>query len=182
MGRGAAAAATRNTEAGAGQNATYFNQGQDAFNTVFPQLVNQANQGLSPADKASLNTASQQSLGGTNASAVGAGGLAATRTRNAGAMAPALAAAAQSAQRQNSANALGTEGKSIAMKQAALSALEGLYGTSSGAGNQALQGSNQALEQWNKADANTQAWMKMVTDLAGSAADAFGSYQQNKGD
>jgi hypothetical protein len=107
MARGTAQEAKQNAGAGASQNATYSGRANDAFNAVFPQLQNQAQNGLPQADQAALNTASQQSIGGSNAGAAGQANLAAARTRNAGAYAPAVAESVRSGQRQNSENALG---------------------------------------------------------------------------
>jgi hypothetical protein len=67
MARGTAQEAKQNAGAGASQNATYSGRANDAFNAVFPQLQNQAQNGLPQADQAALNTASQQSIGGSNA-------------------------------------------------------------------------------------------------------------------
>jgi hypothetical protein len=172
MARGTAQEAKQNAGAGASQNAAYAGRASDVYNSLFPQLQNQAANGLPMADQAALNTASQQSLGGSQAGAVGAGNLMAARTRNAGGATAAIAESARSGERQNSQNALGTVGKNIAAKQMALQAMQGLYGENANAGNNALQGSNSAIAQQNQADANTMAWTKMFVDAASNVGAA----------
>jgi hypothetical protein len=183
MGRGAAGQAKQNAQAGADQNQAYSGHASEAFNAVFPQLQQQSQNGLSQSDQAALNTASQQSLGGSNSGAAGQANLAGARTRNAGAFAPAVAESARAGMRQNSENALGTVGKNIAAKQAAMQALQGLYGTSAQAGIGSLGASNQAIQDWNQADQNSMGWAKMLTDLAGTGISAyFGSKGGGGGD
>jgi hypothetical protein len=176
MGRGAGKQAQQNAEAGAGQNQAYAGRASDVYNSLFPQLQNQAQNGLSMSDQAALNTASQQSLGGANAAVAGGGDLAAARTRNAGGYAPAVAESAREGMRQNSQNALGTVSKNIAAKQSAQQALQGLYGTSAQAGIGSLGASNQGVHEWNVADAqsaqNALGWAKFLEQ---AGMDAFGA-------
>lgn len=88
-------------------------------------------QGFAPKDLAAMNTASQQSLGGSTAGAVGEGDLTASRTRNAGGYGAANAEAVRSGERQLSENALGVQGEDAKLKelhqQAGLSGLSDLY-------------------------------------------------------
>src|SRR5579872_7253093 len=122
MARGAAKDAFSNAGAASGTANQLQQQGNSVFHTLFPGLKQQAqhpqgmggdlntilstinsgagnenniiNQGAQAA-----NTASQQSLGGSVAGAVGQGNLQAARTRNSGAFAPALDEAARQGQR-----------------------------------------------------------------------------------
>jgi hypothetical protein len=166
MGRGAAREAKQNAQAGAGQNQAYAGRATDVYNSLFPQLQNEAQNGLSMSDQAALNTASQQSLGGANAAVAGGGDLAAARTRNAGGYAPAVAESAREGMRQNSQNALGTVSKNIAAKQAAERALQGLYGTNAEAGIGSLNASTSAVNAETQADQQTMANTKMWLDFA----------------
>ena len=68
--------------------------------------------GYSTADKNAMTTASNQSLGGAVAGAVGQGNQTAARTRNAGGYATALDDAVRNAGRTQSQNALGVQEKS----------------------------------------------------------------------
>lgn len=122
---------TQNVFQGANANAN------DLYSKLFPILQGEATnpQGYSPKDVSAMNTASQQSIGGSTAGAVGEGNLAAARTRNAGAFAPALDEAARSGTRQLSENALGIQQKNADLKQkqqqAGIAGLGGLYGQNS---------------------------------------------------
>ena len=130
---------------------------QQLYAKLFPQLEQEAMNptGFSPTDLAAMNTASQQSVGGSTAGAVGEGNLEAARTRNAGGFAPVLDEAVRSGQRQLSQNAVGIQGENANLKesqrQAGLKGLEGLYGTNTqdmlsalGLGNQATNALTQA--------------------------------------
>jgi hypothetical protein len=177
MARGAQKAAMTNTGIGQDNAKALNGRATDVNNVLFPQLQQRAEQGLTPGEKATMNTASQQSLGGSNAGAVGSADLYAARTRNAGAMQPALDESVRSGQRQNSTNALNTEGKSLDMKTRALAALQGLYGTDVQGGNQALGESNNAIGQWtnasNSTNANALAWAKFAAQALSGAATGF---------
>jgi hypothetical protein len=121
--------------------------------------------GFTPAEKAQQNTAAQQSAGGTNAGAVGSGGLYAARTRNAGAGASAIGAASRAAGANLSRAAVGTEVKSADLGQqnqrAALGGLEGLNSTELTGGENALNLSNQALKGASDSSADNP-WMKIL--------------------
>ena len=119
----------QSTYSGASSNAN------NLYKQLFPILQGEATnpQGYSPKDLAAMNTASQQSVGGSTAGAVGEGNLEAARTRNAGAFAPALDEAARQGTRQLSQNAVGIQGKNADLKQrqqqAGIEGLGSLYGT-----------------------------------------------------
>lgn len=121
--------------------------------------------GYTPAQKASINTAAQQSAGGTTAAAVGQGGLYAARTRNAGAGQAAIGAANRAAGEDLSRRAVGTEVQNAQLGQenqrAALGGLSSLYGRELGGGESALGLSNQALQGASQSsEANP--WMKIL--------------------
>lgn len=121
--------------------------------------------GYTPSQKASINTAAQQSAGGSTAGAVGQGGLYAARTRNAGAGQAAIGASNRAAGSNLSRNAVDTEVQSANLGQqnqrAALGGLQGLYGTELSGGENALGLSNQALQGANQSAANNP-WMKLL--------------------
>ena len=104
--------------------------------------------GYAPSDLAAMNTAAQQSAGGSMSGAVGQGALLASRTKNAGTPAAAIARSAEAAGGNLSRAAVGTQAENADLKQrqqqAGLSGLEGLYGTN-------LSGSLNALGLGNSA-------------------------------
>lgn len=110
-------------------------RGADVYNELFPQLSHEATnpQGYGTIGLNAMNTANQQSLGGSNAAAVGEGANLAARTRNAGAYAPMVTEANRAGARQASQNALGIQAQNENLRQSqqqqALKALQGLYGT-----------------------------------------------------
>lgn len=127
------------------------------YNSLFPQFTAEAvnPQGFTPGETASINTAAQQSVGGSTAGAVGQGSLRAARTRNSGGSDMALDESVRSGQRALSEDALGVQGENAMLKetqrQEGLQGLSGLYGTNQsgmlsalGLGNQATQTGTQA--------------------------------------
>jgi len=164
MARGQQQQATKTYNAAQGQLGTENNlfgaeQGNAnaLYSKLFPTLSAEATnpQGYGPTDLAAMNTASQQSVGGSTAGAVGEGNLTAARTRNSGGFAPALDESVRSGQRQLSENAVGIQGENAKLKQAqqqaGISGLTGLYGTNSDAMLKALGLGNQSLEVENQA-------------------------------
>ena len=166
MGRDAASEASQNVKTGQQYSGNLMQGGQGIFNTIAPALTAQAQNGIAPADKAAMNTASQQSLGGANASAAGQGALMEARTRNAGSAAPAIEESARNAMRQGSQNAVGIEAQNYAAKQAGLQGLQGLYGTNTNAALNALGLSTNAVNAQTAADAQTQSVPMGYTNLA----------------
>lgn len=79
---------TANTAAttAAGTSAALQSNAGGLYNVEAPALINEATHpaGYAPTDLAAMNTAAQQSAGGSEAAAVGQGGLKAARTHNAG--------------------------------------------------------------------------------------------------
>lgn len=137
-----------------GEATSTFNANTDRSNALygqlFPMLTKEATNplGFDPKDLAAMNTASQQSVGGSTAGAVGEGNLMAARTRNAGAFQPALDEAARQGTRQLSENALNTQTKNAMLResnrQAGIKGLGGLYENSQDALLKALGLGNEA--------------------------------------
>lgn len=123
-----------------------------AWNALFPTLVGDATnpQGLSATEKANDLTASNQSIGGGVASAVGMGNLAAERTKNPGAFGAALDASAKHGMETASKNALGVEMASSNMahekQQRAIAELGALYGTNVKGLSEMMDNANKALD------------------------------------
>jgi hypothetical protein len=123
----------------------------NVYGGLEPQLQAEAAapSGYTPTQKASMNTAAQQSAGGGNASAIGEGNLYAARTKNAGGAKEAIGAATRGSGENLSNAAVGNEVANANLQQhqhqAGLSGLEGLNSTELGGGEQALGLSNQAL-------------------------------------
>lgn len=142
-----------------------------------PILASQAAHpaGFTPTQKASINTAAQQSAGGTNAGAVGQGGLYAARTRNAGAGQAAIGASSRSAGANLSKSAVGTEVQDADLAQQnrnrALGGLQGLYGEELTGGEHALGLSNQALEGADKSSSDN-IWNKILLQSMSNAQKA----------
>jgi hypothetical protein len=127
-----------------------------------------------------MNTAAQQSAGGSMGGAVGQGALLASRTRNAGTADAAIGQAARDSSANLSKAAVGIQGKNADLKQkqrqAGLSGLEGLTGMSTGASINAL---GQVAGNVN-ADTNAQNaswdWSKnLLQPILGAAGGAYGN-------
>lgn len=127
-----------------------------------------------------MNTASQQSLGGSTAGVTGQANLEAARTRNAGGFQGAIGSGSRGAAKQLSQNALGiqaaNEQEKQLQKQTAISQLQQLYGIDTNAAQGYLGQSNSALEGENtgSVQANQTLWNNIngITGLAGKAATA----------
>lgn len=135
MARGQAQAANKQLNL---SNTTAANAGATAGNIysgLAPQLSAEATnpQGYSPSDINAMQTASAQALGGATSGITGQANLQAARTRNSGGYATALDQAGQQAMQTQSQNDLGIQQANANLKntqqQAALGALQGLYGT-----------------------------------------------------
>lgn len=87
------------------------NNSSSLYSTLAPQLQTEAAnpQGFGPTVKAQMNTAAQQSAGGGEAAAAGAGALNAARTRNAGSADAAIADAARTSGKNATNASLDTE-------------------------------------------------------------------------
>lgn len=175
MARGSAQATNAGTAAAGLSSQLEANAGA-LEGTLAPQLEAEAAHpsGFAPADLAAMNTAAQQSAGGGQAAATGQGGLLAARTRNAGAPAAAIDAAARTSGRNLSAAGLRTQEENarekLGQQQAGLTGLERLTGMETGAG---IQSAGQIAPDVN---ANTNAanaswdWAKYILGPAMGAA------------
>lgn len=134
MARGAQDQAKKTFNESQGVFGTSQGNANDLYSKLFPTFQAEATnpQGFAPGDLAAMNTANQQSVGGSTAGAVGEGDLAGARTRNSGSFAPALDEAVRSGERTASENAVGIQGENAALKesqrQAGIAGLSGLYG------------------------------------------------------
>src|SRR5579871_1031737 len=160
MGKGANKQLMNNSGTAQADNADLSGKGSAISSFLTPQLENEANnpQGYTPAQLAYMNTASQQSLGGSVAGATGQADLEAARTRNKGGYQGAIASSARSAQRQLSTNALGIQ-KSQAdlqqeQRQQAISQLMSLYNVDEATALSYLNSSNSALGTENQSHPN----------------------------
>lgn len=149
------------------------------YNTLAPQLTAQATHpmGMSPTDLAAANTAAQQSAGGSQAAAVGQGGLLAARTRNAGGAAAAIGEASRGAGRNLSEAALGTQLKNATLKEQqrgeAQTGLGRLYSTNVSGANEAA-GEEAKLLEANEAAKGHSFWGKLGGAVAGGIGKLIG--------
>src|ERR1700687_1502936 len=154
-----------NTSGQLGQNA------QNIYGSLAPELEAQAAhpQGYTPQQTSAINTAGQQSAGGSMAGATGQGALLAARTRNAGAGANAIQQSGRNASDNLSRVATGTEIGSANLaneKQAsAQKGLEGLNSTELGGSLHALGLGNEFLNTENQAKPT---FWQMMAQKAGS--------------
>jgi len=115
-------------------------QANGAYNTVNSIYTQEAlhPQGLTPQQIADQTTSSDQTLGGSNASAAGQGALTAARTNNAGGYQAAIAEAARQAGATRSQNNLGIQDQSAMLarqqQQQGLAGLNGIYNTGNSTG------------------------------------------------
>ena len=158
------------------------NTGQ-LYSTLAPQLsVDSLHPtGFTPQMEADMNTASQQSVGGSNAGAVGQGNLLAARTKNAGGPDAAIAESVREGGRQASKNALGIKIASAQLAQQkraqALGQMGDLYGTSTTGANSAL-GQVASNSQADTAAKNA-SWnwaSQILVPMMGAAGRAAGSF------
>jgi len=143
-----------------------------------PTLEAEANnpQGYTPQQMAYMNTASQQSLGGSTAGVTGQANLTAARTRNAGGFQGAIGSGSRAGARQLSQNALGIQTQQAQLqqqqRQQALQALQSLYGVDESTALGYLNSSNSALNMENASHPNQQGLLTagtFVEDLAQAA-------------
>ena len=168
MGSGVKSDAFKNY--GIGQNLAnqYSTNAANVYGSLEPQLAAEAAHpaGFTPTQKANMNTAAQQSAGGSNAAAIGQGRLYAQRTRNAGGAKAAIGNAVRGAGENLSNAAVGTEMANAQLqqhqRQQALSGLNQLNSAEMGSGLNALGLSTQAL---NPAAEMDQSRMKLLGQL-----------------
>lgn len=175
MARGSSQATGAATQATNNSN-TFGGNAGSLFSTLAPALTAEAANptGYNPSDLAAMNTEAEQSAGGTQAGAVGQGGLMAARTRNKGAAAGAIADSSRGAGEQLSKNALGISVGNARLKeqqrQSGISGLEGLTGLETGATNQALGQVAGDVNANTGAENASWNWAKDILDPALSAA------------
>src|SRR5271168_2284134 len=130
MAKGVAKDAIGNSGTASNLANQYSANASNVYGGLEPQLATEAAHptGLTPMQKASENTAAQQSAGGGTAGAIGAGRLYAARTRNAGSAKEAIGQATRGAGANLSNAALSTEQQDASLqqrnRQAGLSGLE----------------------------------------------------------
>jgi len=166
-----------NTAAGTAQSEAGTERG-----TLLPMLQREATgtQGLTPTQRNQYMVSSQEALGGTNAGLTGEANLATARTRNAGGFASALDEAARQKARAAATTTQNVNNISTQLAQErqrqALQQLQGLYGTDTSAGLQAMGLSNQALNE--ELAAGRQGWLQnaegVLNTLQGGATAAAG--------
>ena len=187
MARGSEAANTAANSANTLSGGLTANAGA-LYGALAPELEAQAAHpaGFSPTDLADMNTAAQQSAGGSEAAAVGRGSLLASRRRNAGSADAAIGEGVRTAGQNLSKAAVGTKVANTQLKErqheAGLSGLEGLYGTNLGGATTTL---GQVASNVN-ADTNAQNaswdWARFLLDPALQAAGGgLSAYEGAKG-
>jgi hypothetical protein len=153
------------------------NAGQ-VYGALAPELMSEAAHpaGFDPATLASMNTAAQQSSGGSEAAAVGSGALRAARTRNAGAPAAATAAGTRGAADALSKRALDVQNQNAQLKnqqqQSGIQGEENLNATELGTAAGVLPSIAQNVNANSNATAAGYDWM---TDLVAPYLNAAGS-------
>lgn len=159
MGKGANTQLMNNSGTGQASNAQLYSQGQGINSYLTPQLESQASnpQGYTPQQLAYMNTASQQSQGGSTAGVTGQTNLEAARSRNAGGFQGAVGSGSRAAQRNLAQTAVGIQGQQANLqqqqRQQALQSLQGLYGTDIGSSLGYLNASTTALNDEEQATA-----------------------------
>lgn len=159
MGKGANKLLLNNGGEGQAQQQQLSGAGSGISSFLTPTLESEATnpQGYTPQQLAYMNTASQQSLGGSTAGVTGQANLEAARTRNAGGFQGAIGSGSRTAQRQLSQNALGIQAQQANLqqqqRQQALQALQQLYGIDESTALGYLNSSNSALSDENQGSA-----------------------------
>jgi len=167
MPKGVAGDALNNSGTASSLSSGLTSNANSIYGGLAPTLAAEAAHpsGFTPAQIASQNTAAQESAGGSQAAASGAGGLYAARTKNAGAAQNAIAAGTRAAGNNLSKAAVGvqTNDADLAQKkqQEGISGLGGLYSTELGGGEKALGLSNDALKTSAEASGDNP-WLKLL--------------------
>ena len=181
MGKGANKQLLNNAGAGQSMQKQLSGQGTAISSSLTPTLESDINnpKGYSPEDMAYMNTASQQSLGGSVAGATGQANLQTARTRNAGGMQGAIASSARSAQRQLSQNAVGIQQQNANAKMQerdnAIKALSAIYGIDESTALGYLNQSDTALAAENQSHPNMQGLLTagtFINDIEGGKGTA----------
>lgn len=149
---------------------TFMGNAKSLYGDLAPTLESEVAHpaGYSPSDLSAMETGAQQSAGGSQAGAVGQGGLYAARTGNRGGAAAAIADASRGAGQQLSKNLLGIRSANANLKnqqqQAGLSGLENLTGLEAGASNTALGNVAANVNANNAAVKNSWNWATDILD------------------
>lgn len=149
---------------------------RSGYGALMPELQGDVRnpQGFAAPDLARMNTAVQESAGGSNAGAIGQGALLTGRTKNPGAASAAIAESTRRSGEEAQKNALGIKIRDAELKQnkrqSALQGLGAVSGTALGAVAPGVQADNAAKEaSWG--------WAKhILSPLLGAAGGAAGSY------
>lgn len=183
MGKGANKTLLQNSGTATQRSGQLAKKSEDIYGTLDPTLTAEATnpQGYAPKDLAAMNTASQQSLGGSTSGITGQANLTAARTRNAGGFQGAIGSGSRSNARQASQNAVQIEQQNAqlkeAQKQTALSQLQQLYGVNSQEALQYLNSSNSALGEENQSHP-TQSGFKTFDETLSAITGAAKQYHQ----
>lgn len=181
MGKGANKQLLNNSGMGQSMQKQLSGQGTAISGNLTPTLESDiANpKGYTPQQLAYMNTASQQSLGGSVAGAVGEGNLEAARTRNAGGFQGSSASATRAAQRQLSTNALSVQQAQADLqqrqRQQAIQSLMALYGIDEQTALGYLNASTGALHDENQSHPNQQGLLTagtFISDIEGNKGTA----------
>jgi len=176
MGKGANQQLLNNSGRGQTSSDALSGQANQIYGTLSPQLIQDATnpQGYTKQQLAYMNTASQQSLGGSTGATTGQANLQAARTRNAGGYQGAIASASRANARQLSQNAVGIQGMQANLQQEqraqALKALQSLYGVSEEDAINYLNSSNTALNAENQGSQGITKGLQGWTQLGMTAA------------
>lgn len=177
MGKGANKQLLLNAQQAQGAQKNLFNQASSLYGFLDPTLVSDVTdpQGYSTGDLTAMNTASQQSLGGSTAGITGQANLEAARTRNAGGFQGAIGEGSRAARRQLSQNAVGIQqaqaNAKLAQRSQAIQALMNLYGIDQSTALNYLNSSNSALGAENAASGFKASWFNpFVTEASKTLA------------
>jgi hypothetical protein len=120
IGKGANRALMQNSGTAQNRSGALNAKSNSIYGTLDPALTAEATNptGYAPNDLAAMNTASQQSLGGSTAGITGQANLEAARTRNAGGFQGAIGSGSRSNAKQLSQNALGIQEQNAQLKEA----------------------------------------------------------------
>jgi hypothetical protein len=182
MGKGANRQLLNNSGVAQSRSGQVFNRGTGLSDFLTPQLETEATnpEGYTPQQLAYMNTASQQSLGGSVGGVTGEANLTAARTRNAGGYQGAIGSGSRAAARQLSQNALWIQTQQANLQQAqrqqALESLQQLYGVDQATAEAYLNSSTNALNAEEQATAQqgklTQGYIGMGLNELGSPGPA----------
>lgn len=185
MGKGANKQLLNNSGVAQSRSGDLAGKSDALYGFLDPTLQAEATnpQGYSKGDLGAMNTASQQSLGGSTAGVTGQANLESARTRNAGGFSGAIGTATRGNARQLSQNALQVQSDNArlkeAQKQQALSSLQGLYGVDTSTALGYLNSSNGALGEENNATGSHAPGFNLFKDFLGNAEKAGGDKWAN---